>query len=282
MRNVFLFLRRFSVFIIFLVMQIVALVMLFTDNRFHNTVFGMVSNEVSGNINQRVNRAEEFLSLSEQNKKLREQNAVLLSMMPSGILITDSAYKLVTDTVKFDYLKEYRQYQYLSAKIISNSVFLQQNYIMLHRGSAEGVVPNMAVIGMDGIIGTVVHVSENMSLVMSLLNRQSKVIATLKKGSGLGEVSWDGKDPRYLLLTKIPKTVVIKKGDTVVSSPYSDKFPPGLPIGTVYKVEQDQETNTYILLVKTAVDFYNVQHAYAVKNLLQEEMNELKRKLIKE
>ena len=263
-------------------MQIVALVMLFTDNRFHNTVFGMVSNEVSGNINKRVNRAEEFLSLSEQNKNLREQNAVLLSMMPSGILIPDSAYQLVTDTVKLDSLKEYRQYQYLSAKIISNSVFLQQNYIMLHRGSAEGVVPNMAVIGMDGIIGTVVHVSENMSLVMSLLNRQSKVIATLKKGSGLGEVSWDGKDPRYLLLTKIPKTVVIKKGDIVVSSPYSDKFPPGLPIGTVYKVEQDQETNTYILLVKTAVDFYNVQHAYAVKNLLQEEMNELKRKLIKE
>ena len=282
MRNVFLFLRRSSVFIIFLVMQIVALVMLFTDNRFHNTVFGMVSNEVSGNINKRVNRAEEFLSLSEQNKNLREQNAVLLSMMPSGILIPDSAYQLVTDTVKLDSLKEYRQYQYLSAKIISNSVFLQQNYIMLHRGSAEGVLPNMAVIGMDGIIGTVVHVSENMSLVMSLLNRQSKVIATLKKGSGLGEVSWDGKDPRYLLLTKIPKTVVIKKGDTVVSSPYSDKFPPGLPIGTVYKVEQDQETNTYILLVKTAVDFYNVQHAYAVKNLLQEEMNELKRKLIKE
>ncbi len=282
MRNVFLFLRRYSVFIIFLVMQIVALVMLFTDNRFHNTVFGMVSNEVSGNINKRVNRAEEFLSLSAQNKKLREQNAVLLSMMPGGVLMPDSAYQLVTDTVKLDSLKEYRQYQYLSAKIISNSVFLQQNYIMLHRGSAQGVSPNMAVIGVDGIIGTVVHVSKNMSTVMSLLNRQSKVIATLKKGSGLGEVSWDGKDPRYLVLTKIPKTVVVKKGDTVVSSPYSDKFPPGLPIGTVYKVEQDQETNTYILLVKTAVDFYNVQHAYAVKNLLQEEMNELKRKTIKE
>ncbi len=282
MRNVFLFLRRYSVFIIFLVMQIIALVMLFTDNRFHNTVFGMFSNEVSGNINKRVNRAEEFLSLSEQNKKLREQNAVLLSMLPSGSLLPDSVYKMVADTFKLDSLKQYRQYAYLDAKVISNSVFLQQNYIMLHRGSGQGVEPNMAVVGVDGIIGTVVHVSENMALVMSLLNRQSKVIATLKKGSGLGEVGWDGKDPRYLVLTKIPKTVVVKKGDTVVSSPYSDKFPPGLPIGTVYKVEQDQETNTYILLVKTAVDFYNVQHAYAVKNVLQGEMDELKRKMTKE
>lgn len=282
MRNVFLFLRRYSVFIIFLVMQIIALSMLFTDNRFHNTVMGMVSNEVAGNINKRVDRAEEFLSLSEQNRKLREQNAKLLSLLPSGTLLPDSAMELVTDTFRLDSIKQYRQYQYLSAKVISNAVFLQQNYMVLHRGSNQGIEPNMAVLSVDGIVGTVVHVSENMALVMSLLNRQSKVIATLKKGSGLGEVSWDGKDPRYLLLTKIPKTVVVKKGDTVVTSPYSDKFPPGLPIGVVDEVEQDQETNTYILQVKTAVNFYNIQHAYAVKNRLQDEMDELKKKMSKE
>jgi rod shape-determining protein MreC len=263
-------------------MQIIALSMLFTDNRFHNSVLGMVTNEVAGNINKRVDRAEEFLSLSEQNKKLREQNAELLSLLPSGSLMPDSALQLVVDTFRLDSIKQYRQYQYLSAKVISNSVFLQQNYLVLHRGAGQGVEPNMAVVSVDGIVGTVVHVSENMSIVMSLLNRQSKVIATLKKGSGLGEVSWDGKDPRYLVLTKIPKTVVVKQGDTVVTSPYSDKFPPGLPIGMVHKVEQDQETNTYILLVKTAVDFYNVQHAYAVKNRLQDGIDELKMKMNKE
>ena len=282
MRNVFLFLRRYSVFIIFLVMQIIALTMLFTNNRFHNTVMGMLSDEAAGNINKRVDRAEEFLSLSEQNKKLREQNAKLLSLLPSGSLLPDSALELVIDTFRLDSIKQYRQYEYLSAKVISNSVFLQQNYLVLHRGSSQGVTANMAVVGLDGIIGSVVHVSPNMSLVMSLLNRQSKVIATLKKGSGLGEISWDGKDPRYLVLTKIPKTVAVKKGDTVITSPYSDKFPPGLSIGVVYKVDQDQETNTYNLLVKTAVDFYNVQHAFAVKNKLEDELVEIKKKMSKE
>lgn len=282
MRNVFLFLRRYSVFIIFLVMQIVALTMLFTNNRFHNSVMGMLSNEVAGSINQRVDRVEEFLSLSESNKKLRDQNAKLLSLLPNGTLLPDSAKELMTDTIRLDSIKQYRQYEYLSAKVISNSVFLQQNYIVLHRGSNQGVQPNMAVVGIDGVIGTVVHVSPNMALVMSLLNKQSKVIATLKKGSGLGEISWDGRDPGYLVLNKIPKTVVVKKGDTVVTSPYSDKFPAGLPVGIVEEVEQDQETNTYILQVKTAVDFYNVQHAFAVKNKLEEEMHELKKRIIKE
>ncbi len=282
MRNVFLFLKRYSVLIIFLVLQGLALSMLFSYNRFHQTTYGMFSNEVAGKLNKRVNKVESFFTLSEQNQALRKQNAALLSYLPSGSVSPDTSFLVVSDTVTVDSLKSYRQYQYFDAKIISNSVFLQQNYIVLHRGSVQGIVPNMAVVGTDGLIGTVISVSENMSIVMSLLHRQSKVIAVLKKGSGLGEVTWDGKDPRFLVLSKVPKTIVVKKGDTVVSSPYSDKFPPGIPIGYVEKIDQDQETNTYKLKIRTAVDFYAVQHAYIVKNLLQEEIDQLKRTVIKE
>ena len=282
MRNVFLFLKRYSVLIIFLVLQGLALSMLFSYNRFHQTTYGMFSNEVAGKLNKRVNKVESFFTLGEQNQALRKQNAALLSYLPSGSVSPDTSFLVVSDTVTVDSLKSYRQYQYFDAKIISNSVFLQQNYIVLHRGSVQGIVPNMAVVGTDGLIGTVISVSENMSIVMSLLHRQSKVIAVLKKGSGLGEVTWDGKDPRFLVLSKVPKTIVVKKGDTVVSSPYSDKFPPGIPIGYVEKIDQDQETNTYKLKIRTAVDFYAVHHAYIVKNLLQEEIDQLKRTVIKE
>ena len=282
MRNVFLFLKRYSVLIIFLVLQGLALSMLFSYNRFHQTTYGIFSNEVAGSLNKRVNKVESFFTLSEQNQALRKQNAALLSYLPSGSVNPDTSFLVVSDTISVDSLKSYRQYQYFDAKIISNSVFLQQNYIVLHRGSVQGLVSNMAVVGTDGLIGTVISVSENMAIVMSLLHRQSKVIAVLKKGSGLGEVSWDGKDPRFLVLSKVPKTIVVKKGDTVVSSPYSDKFPPGIPIGYVEKIDQDQETNTYKLKIRTAVDFYAVQHAYIVKNLLQEEIDQLKSTAIKE
>jgi rod shape-determining protein MreC len=282
MRNVFLFLKRYSVLIIFLVLQGLALSMLFSYNRFHQTTYGMFSNEVAGKLNKRVNKVESFFTLSEQNQALRKQNAALLSYLPSGSVSPDTSFLVVSDTIAVDSLKSYRQYQYFDAKIISNSVFLQQNYIVLHRGAVQGIMPNMAVVGTDGLIGTVISVSENMAIVMSLLHRQSKVIAVLKKGSGLGEVSWDGKDPRFLVLSKVPKTIVVKKGDTVVSSPYSDKFPPGIPIGYVEKIDQDQETNTYKLKIRTAVDFYAVQHAYIVKNLLQEEIDQLKSTAIKE
>lgn len=282
MRNVFLFLKKYSVFISFIMLQGVSLSMLFSYNRFHQTLFGMFSSEVSGRINQRVNKVEEFFSLSQQNKLLRDQNAALLSNIPSGSLLADSTFKLVRDTALVDSIKNYLQYQYFSAKVISNSVFLQQNYMMLHRGSNQNIQPNMAVITPAGLAGTVVSVSENMSMVMSLLHRQSKVIVMLKKGSGLGETTWDGRDPSYLQVSRIPKTVVIQKGDTIVTSPYSDKFPPGVTVGYVDEIRQDQETNTYVLRIKTAVDFNTVQHVFVVKNLLAEEMDALKRKTIKE
>jgi rod shape-determining protein MreC len=253
------------------------MVMLFSYNRFHQTVYGMFASEVSGKINQRVNSIEVFFTLQTENEKLREENARLRSLLPSGQLIPDTAYRFVTDTFKLDSSNRTRQYRYLDAKVISNSVFLQQNYLMLHRGSDQGVEPNMAVVTSEGIVGTVIGVSKNMSTVMSLLHKQSKVIAVLKKGSGLGEISWNGKDPRYLQLLKIPKTVTVKKGDTVVTSPYSDRFPPGSPIGYVDKVENDLETNTYIINVRTASDFYRLGHAYVVKNLLEEEMEAMRK-----
>jgi rod shape-determining protein MreC len=282
MRNIYLFLLRNSVLILFLVLQAIALYALFNYNRFHESVLNMVASEVSGSVYRQTDRVEAYLTLQSENDKLRDQNAALLSMMPSGRLLPDTALLDKGDSSTFLALDMFRQYQFLSARVISNSVFLQQNYLILHRGSSQGIEPNLAVVGPDGIIGTVINVSPNMATVMSLLHRQSKVIAVLKKGSGLGEISWDGKDPALLNLKKIPTTVEVKKGDTVVTSPYSDKFPPGYPIGVVDRVEKDQETNTYLLWVKSAVDFNTVQHAYVVKNRLQQEMEQMSKTIIKE
>ena len=282
MRNIFLFIRRYAIFILFLILQITALSMLFSYNRFHSTLYGMFSSEVSGRLNDKVDNIYSYFSLREENEKLRSQNAQLLSQLPSGQLFADTAKRLVRDTVKIDSTNAYRQFEFMEATVISNSVFLQQNYMMLHRGSNQGVQANMAVVGPEGVIGTVIGVSSNMSTVMSLLHRQTKLIAVLKKGSGLGEITWDGKDPQTLILNKIPKTIVVKVGDTVVTSQYSDRFPPGMNIGFVSAITNDQETNTYILKVRPAIDFSNVHHAFVVKNKLQGEMEELKSKLNKE
>ena len=281
MRNVFLFIRRYFNLIFFLALQVASLMMLFRFNKFHEAVFSSFSNEFSGKVNSRYNNVETYFTLKKENDRLREQNAELLNRLKADFSWPDSSISIVSDTIKVDSLEQYRKFLYLPAKVISNSVNAQQNYIMLQRGSAQGVTPNMAVVSAEGVVGTIVNVSANMSVVMSMLHRQSKIVAVLKKGSGFGEVTWDGLDPRFVTLSKVPKTVPVNKGDTVVTSQYSDKYPPGHIIGVVETVADDQVTSTYNLKVRTANNFYSIQHAFVVKNLQKAEMDELEKTIKK-
>ncbi len=281
MRNVFLFIRRYFNLVLFLALQVIAMLILFRYNKFHESVFSSVANEFTGKINTRFNSIETYFTLKKENEALRIQNATLLNQLKADYSAPDTSITFVSDTVRIDTVEQYRKFLYLPAKIISNSVHSQQNYLMLHRGYDQGIVKNMAVVGAGGVIGTVVNVSKNMSVVMSMLHRQSKIVAVLKKGSGFGEITWDGLDPAYVTLLKVPKTVPVNKGDTVVTSQFSDKYPPGYTIGIVETVADDQGTSTYRLKVKTATDFSSVQHAYAIKNLLQAEMEELEKSIKK-
>jgi rod shape-determining protein MreC len=282
MRNVFLFIRRYFNLLFFLLLQAAALTLLFRYNKFHQAAFMDVANEVSGRVNVRYNNVESYFSLKKDNEKLREQNARLLNLLKTDFDWPDSALQIVADTIRIDSLEQYRKYLYLPAKVISTTVNEQNNYLMLHRGSDQGVGVNMAVVGPQGVIGTVVNVSRNMAVVMSMLHRQSKIVAVLKKGSGFGEVIWDGKNPSLVQLVKIPKTVTVSKGDSVVTSQYSDKYPPGHLVGVVEKVEDDKSTSTYNLTLRTATNFYNVQHAFVVKNMQKEELDALEKQIKKD
>ena len=130
----------------------------------------------------------------------------------------------------------------------------------------------MAVISSDGsAVGVVVNVSPNFCQVMSLLHVQNTVSASLKKTGDFGTVEWDGDDPRFLLLKKIPKTVEVKTGDTVLTSPYSYNIPPGYMVGTVTGIQVDNTTGMYVLKLKTAANFYNLQQVHVIENFDRDE-----------
>lgn len=277
MRNIFLFIGRYSTFILFLLLQIIALSMLFRYNRYHQAAYMDVAQEFTGKVYVRYNNIETYFTLKEENEKLRAQNARLLNQLKGDYEAPDSAINNVLPGL--DTIEAFRKFLYLPAKIIGNSVSAQNNFITLHRGADQGVEPNMAVVGPTGIIGKIVNVSPNMSVAMSLLHRKSSVVAVLKKGGGFGEITWNGKDPRFVQLTNIPRSFPVNKGDTVVTSAYSDIFPAGYIVGYVAEVREDKSSSTYNLEVKTGTDFFNVQHAYVVHNLQRAELDSLQKKI---
>ena len=77
----------------------------------------------------------------------------------------------------------------------------------------------MGVIDINNaVVGTVVDVSNNYAVVMSLLHEQSNLSARLKKGGETGIVSYDGKTPGILYLKDISKSAKINAGDTVITA----------------------------------------------------------------
>ncbi|MEJ0102921.1 MAG: rod shape-determining protein MreC [Bacteroidota bacterium] len=284
MRNVFLFIRRFFTFLFFLALQVVALWFLFTYNRFHRAVGLGIANEITGWTNSKYANVDQYFHLKEENARVHRMNDSLLNLLRSNYAAPDSTAKQVIDTVKYDTLPGFRRYLYYPARVVDNSVNSERNYVQINRGSDQGMKDNMAVISSDGnAIGVIVNVSPNFSQVMSLLHVQNTVNASLKRSGEFGKIEWDGKDPRFLTLKNLPKSIDVKKGDTVVTSVYSYNFPPGYMIGTIAEIVPDNSTTFYVLKIKTAANFYNLQQVFVIENLQRDEQvklaNDTKKKL---
>lgn len=276
MRNIFLFIRRYFTFFTFLALQVVALWFLFNYNRFHRAKFLGVANEMTGRLNSQYNKVEDYFHLKEENRRIHRLNDSLLKLLPGNFIRIDTGILIVQDSIPYDTSGHYRRYYSRPATVVYSTVSSQKNYIQINKGSRQGIKDDMAVISSDGsAVGVVVGVSPNFSQVMSLLHVQQKVNASLKKSGEFGTIEWEGKDPRFLTLRGIPKSIEVQKGDTILTSVNSFNFPPGYMVGTVAEIIQDKSTNFYVLKVKTGANFYNLQQVFVFENIQYDEQAKL-------
>jgi rod shape-determining protein MreC len=276
MRNIFLFIRRYLNFLIFLVLQVICITILVNYNATHEAVFKNVSMEATGWVDKQYNGVESYFRLKAENKRLADENNALRNMLASNFSGPDTTKTFFLDSIVKDTTGRIRKFTWLPAKVINNSISSQTNFITLERGTKQGVKKGMAVVAPgNSTVGVVVSVSENYSIVMSMLHRNSKVSSMLKKDKNAGTLEWDGKDPLELTLKNIPKSAKVAKGDTVLTSQYSSVFPYGLMVGKVIAIEADPASNFFTLKVRPATNFSAIQYVYLVDNLLLSEQKQL-------
>jgi rod shape-determining protein MreC len=271
MRNIFLFFRTYFSALFFVVLQIIALLMLTRYSRTHEAFFMHAVNEWVGTINEEYNSVQYYFKLKKINEALANENAALRNLLSSNYATMNTSILFKQDTVRIDSTIQYRQYFWRTAQVVGNDIFSQNNYLILNRGSAQGLKVGMCVLNNEGIVGMVEYVSKNYARVMSMLHSNTKVSAILKKTGVQGRVAWDGVDPAFVILSNIPKSEKIKTGDSVLTSHYSN-FPPGQIIGTISSIVNDPSSNFYTIKVKTGTNFYTLQFVYVVENKMAEEI----------
>ena len=234
-------------------------------------------NEVTGRVSSRYSDIANYFQLKQTNEQLSKDNERLRNLLKEDFEKPDTTAKVVTDSSKIDSSHlENRKWLYQRAKVVYNSFTTQNNFIVIARGSAQGIKKDEGVVDAgNGIVGVVTDVSENFSVVMSLLHKDSKISAKLKNGGDAGQVIWDGKDPNILSLTDIKQSAKVNKGDTVFTSGVTTHFPYGIMIGTVTEVVHDKSSSNYFIKLKSTANFYNLQYVYAIDNSQRDEINRL-------
>ncbi len=269
MRNLFKFIIRYHVTLLFIVIESFSLFLTIQTNSFQRASFINSSTEISGNIYSWFSSVTEYISVKEDNEKLAKENTELRKLLKSNYINNVLTLKTINDSI-------YKQkYDYFTAKVVNNSVIHQNNYLTLNKGYNQGARKDMAVINPQGIVGIIKDVSPNFSIVIPAININAHISAKIKKWGCFGTLSWDGKDYRKAQLNEIPFHIKLVKGDTLVTSGYSSMFPEGIMVGTVSDFDLNDGKDFYNININLSTDFMSLNHVYIISNLYKDEQEKL-------
>lgn len=267
MYRLFQFLYRFRVFILFLALEAISFWLIVEQNTYQGAKYFNSSNAVTASVLNSSDDVKQYFNLVQDNEDLALENALLRKLLyqpEDSIDIPGDTAVTFTTPVEF-----------ITAKVINNSLFFQNNYITLNKGRSSGVMPGMGVIGPFGVVGQVQSASEQFSAVTSLLHTRMLVSSIHVASGSLCTTNWDASDPRRTKISYLPRHLEISIGDTVRTSGFNTVFPPATMIGTVENVNIADDATFYDITVLLATDFYRLSHVYLVKNESREEKDSL-------
>ncbi|MCQ2384678.1 MAG: rod shape-determining protein MreC [Paludibacteraceae bacterium] len=280
METLIKFLKQSGRFLLFFVIELCALMVVFNSNAYQRSVFGRVSTAIAARTYAITTATTEYFGLKQFNQQLAEENAELkaqLEVLQHELCATrqlqDSAitYSFV-DSLPHEGINEY-----ITAKVVFNSINKRHNFIIINKGAKHGVQPDMGVVNAEGVVGVVQSVTQNHAVIISALNNL-KISGKFLRNNFLTTVFWKGLSPIYGNLENIPRHMAPQVGDTITTSGFSAIFPEDVPIGIVKKVTQNTTTAEYDAQIEWSTNFGTLNYVHVVNNTNREEILQLQQK----
>jgi rod shape-determining protein MreC len=275
MRTLFELFIRNGGFVTFVLVEVLCFILVIKFNTEQNSIFSYTTAQIGGIILEKKQSLVQYIDLSRRSDSLLAENARL----QSDLYALRNRQSIEEDTVfmtQYDTASKAAtirpQFFYIGAEVIGNQVQNESNWLVINRGSTDGVEAGMGVVSRAGVIGIVRHVSKNFALVMSILNPQSRISARLGESGYFGSLVWAGQDPQLMTLRDIPKHAAAKAGQTVYTSGYSQMFPKGILIGVTGEPELKDGSNFYTIPVRLTQKMSDVHDVYVVRNIFYTEL----------
>jgi len=158
--------------------------------------------------------------------------------------------------------RERSLYPLVAAEIVGKNLALGQNMVTLDVGENDSVRVNMPIINEDGLVGKIVATSARYSIGMLALHRDFRATAKVKRSRVDGIIAYTAGE--MLRLQNIWKTADVLPGDTIVTSEYSNVFPPEILIGTIASIGPGEGGLFSQIDVQPRVNFPALERVFVV------------------
>ncbi|MEG1635084.1 MAG: rod shape-determining protein MreC, partial [Rikenellaceae bacterium] len=263
MNKFFIFFKRIHIFILFALIEIIAINHFSNSSIYANAKVMNASNFFVRGVYDMLSTTQEYINLREENIQLSSHIAELEAQIGAfkarDVLVSDTLAPEIDSSQMTNILL------YTNARVVRNSVSKQNNYITLSKGSAQGIEKDMSVIYNGCIVGYVLDCSKNYSIAISILNRDFKTSGKCTNDEYFGSIRWDGIYSDKITLEDIPKYASIAIGDTIVTTDFSSRFPSNIKIGTVKDFELSGGIN-YRATIELFTDMSKIYNVILIKN----------------
>lgn len=158
-------------------------------------------------------------------------------------------------------------YQFIHADVIErNDLWYQE--IKINKGSNDGIKTNMAVIANDGLIGKIIKVSNNFSMVKLLSSNDSdmKIAVDIRTNNSVYHGILNGYDnfSQTVNIINVSKDSDININDLVYTNGLGGVYPDGIYIGKVIDISYDSLGIEKNIKVKNDTSFDKLRYVSVV------------------
>lgn len=269
MQSLLKFIQRYSNFLVFLNLEVVAFLLLTSYNEYpQSSIFSTANSIIAWNY-EIGNTISSYFQLKSTNEALEEENVALRNQ------IAALQNQLEDSLEQGGYTYSHLDYTYIPAKVIQLTTDKHSNYLTINKGRRDSVYQGMGVRNSEGIVGIVSTVGERFSIVIPVINTNSHISSKFTKNGYYGTIEWDGVNCRYAQLVDVASHLDVEQGDTIVTSGLSPIFPADIPIAVVEHAELKEGASYYTIRVRLNTDFRKIEYVQLINNHAYNELREL-------
>jgi rod shape-determining protein MreC len=186
-------------------------------------------------ISTRYQAVQDFLNIPPDVTRLSQRNleleAEVASLQAQIIELQQQNADLQVLSALLGFVRSHPEHQYLTAAVIGRDTNPFLRYVIINRGSDDGLRRGMPIVNEQGLVGRIAAVTAGAARVQLITDPESSVNVLIQP-SGADAVM-TGSITGELNLEWIPHDAEVQSGDLVLTSGWGGNFPHNILIGQI-------------------------------------------------